>query len=324
MGQLIFVSVQPWLKLRSLFFVPLILSASLAVAEPTSLQASVMKEASHRSVSPQVILVDKKSNSLHVCDYIEGQYKINKTYHVTLGQVQGDKEDQDDLKTPEGIYIFSGVRTPPNLLPKFGVMGLDLNFPNAYDQLAGHKGSGIMLHATDEPERLKKNYDSLGCIVVKNEEIREIRSSVRVSLTPILIFSELTPAFMTPGQDTKLKSFFESWIHAWESKDLDHYISSYHTDFSANGKNKTAWKSYKAGLNKSYASIEIHPESVLFFRHPKYSMVTFTQNYRSKLKSGAWGHRSRGTKILYVAEESGSRKSLRKHSRKTCGRIPHG
>ena len=189
-------------------------------------------------------------------------------------------------------------------------MGYYMNFPNAFDHLAGHRGSGIMLHATDEPERLKKNYDSKGCVVVKNEEIQEIKPYIRLGLTPILIFSDLTPEYMQPGTDARLKSFFSDWIHSWESKDIDHYIAAYHSDFSANGKNKAAWKSYKTRLNSLYSQIQIKPENVLFYRHPKYSMVTFTQNYASKLRSGAWGHRSRGTKILYIAEEEGQLKII--------------
>src|SRR5581483_1704733 len=101
-----------------------------------------------------------------------------------------------------------------------------------------------------------------------------------------------------------------SWVQSWEHKDIDGYISHYHSDFKENGKNRDQWKAYKAGLNKQYATIEINPEDVLYFRHPKYSMITFTQNYRSKLKSGAWGHRSRGTKILYIAEEAGKPKII--------------
>ncbi|MEO5970458.1 MAG: hypothetical protein ABIQ95_11075, partial [Bdellovibrionia bacterium] len=84
----------------------------------------------------------------------------------------------------------------------------------------------------------------------------------------------------------------------------------YHTEFSANGKNWKAWKDYKSHLNSRYSSIEIGPENVRYYSHPKYSMVTFTQNYRSKLKSGRWGHRSRGTKILYIAEEAGQPKII--------------
>ncbi len=264
--------------------------------------ASRIPTSTHKKTA---ILVDKKTNTLVLVQYEDGEYKVIKKYHATLGQVKGDKEDEGDMKTPEGIYTFKGIRTPPSLPKKFGDMAFPMNFPNSYDQLAGHSGSGVMFHATDVPDRLNKNYDSLGCIVVKNEEIEEIHPYVRLGLTPILIFPELTEEYMKPGKDEALKAFFQSWVKSWESKNIPDYISHYHSDFSAQGMNKSKWQRYKEGLNKRYSSIEIGPEDVLYYRHPKYSMITFTQNYRSKLKGGGWGHRSRGTKILYIAEENG-------------------
>ncbi len=264
--------------------------------------------ASHQTTA---VLVNKKENVLHVCEYTpEGAYRVLKTYHATLGQVKGDKEDENDLKTPEGIYTFKALLKPPSLQKKFGIMSFYMNFPNSFDQLAGRTGSGIMLHATNEPERLKKNFDSEGCVVVKNEEISEIAPHIRLGLTPILIFSDLTKDYMNPGQNAQLTQFFRGWIQNWESKDIEKYISNYHSDFSANGKNKSAWRSYKARLNSLYSSIQIGPEDVRFYSHPKYSMVTFTQNYHSQLKGGGIGHKSRGTKILYVAEESGQPKII--------------
>lgn len=259
---------------------------------------------------PTAVLVDKKSNKLHVCDYDNGEYKILKTYKATLGQVKGDKEDEGDLKTPEGIYTFMSRSTPPRLQPKFGVMGFYLNFPNAYDSIAGRTGSNIMLHATNEPDRLSKAYDSLGCVVVRNEEIKEIEPKITLGLTPILIFDELNDSYMKPGADTALRDFFSSWIKAWEAREIEGYITHYHSDFSAQGKDRNQWKSFKRSLIGKYASIEIGPEDVIYYRHPKYSMITFTQNYRSKVKGGGWGHRSRGTKILYVAEEGGKPKII--------------
>lgn len=256
------------------------------------------------------IFVDKKTNNLLVTEYVDGSFRTIKTYHATLGQVKGDKQEEGDLKTPEGIYTFKSKSVPPQLKKKFGVMAFYVNFPNTFDQLAGRTGSDIMLHATDEPDRLKKNYDSQGCIVVKDEEIKEIQSSVRLGLTPILIFSELTDEYLKPGQDQTLKKFFEGWISSWENKAIDGYINSYHSDFSAQGMNRDKWKIYKSNLNKNYATISIGPEDVKYYRHPKYSMITFTQNYKSKLKSGGWGHRSRGTKILYIAEEAGQPKII--------------
>lgn len=258
------------------------------------------------------ILVDKKTNTLHVAEYEpdneQTAYKILKTFHATLGQVKGDKRDEADLKTPEGIYYFTALLKPPNLKAKFGDMAFYINFPNEFDKMAGLTGNDIMLHATNEPDRLKKNYDSEGCIVVRNEEIEEIRPLIRIGLTPILIFNELTDTYLNPGKYTNLRSFFDNWVKAWETKDIETYIGSYHTDFVAQGKDLKAWKAYKSQLNRQYETIEVRPESVKYYSHPKYSVVTFTQNYRSTRKGGGIGHLSRGTKILYIAEELGQPK----------------
>jgi murein L,D-transpeptidase YafK len=256
------------------------------------------------------ILVDKTTNTLQVTEYRDGAYFPIKTYHTTLGKVKGDKEEEGDLKTPEGIYTFKSLLRPPSLKPKFGAMAFYLNYPNTYDQMAGRTGFDIMLHATDTPERLKENYDSEGCVVVENEQIREIEPYVRLGLTPILIFPELTDKYLKPGQDDRMKAVFNQWIEAWESRDVSKYIQFYHSDFSAQGMNRDQWRSYKGALTSRYASIRIGPEDVRYYSHPKYSMITFTQNYQSKLKGGGWGHRSRGTKILYVAEEAGQPKII--------------
>lgn len=251
------------------------------------------------------VLVNKKTNTLYLVDYENGEYKTVLTFHATLGKVVGDKEEEGDLKTPEGIYTLTSKTTPPQLQPKFGKMAFNINFPNSYDEIAGRSGSHIMLHATDDPKRLEQSYDSLGCVVLKNEEIAQVEKHVRLGLTPILIFSDLTDEYLKPGADTQLKDFFAQWIGAWESREVGKYIDFYHTDFKAQGKDKSHWKDYKGNLIKRYSHIEVKPEDVLYYRHPKYSMITFTQNYRSTLINGQAGFRARGTKILYVAEEGG-------------------
>jgi murein L,D-transpeptidase YafK len=254
---------------------------------------------------PTAILVDKKTNQLFVTEYQDGQYRTLKTYHATLGKVQGDKEQEGDLKTPEGIYLLTSRLVPPSIKPKFGVMAFYVNYPNPFDRLAGRTGFDIMLHATNEPERLKQDYDSEGCVVVKDQEILEIEPFVQVGLTPLLIFSELTDEYRSPGQSEPLKAFFQNWVKAWEARDTEAYIQGYHSDFTANGMDRDAWRTYKKNLNSRYETISIGPEKVFYYRHPKYSVVTFTQNYRSTLKGGRKGHQSRGTKILYIAEEAG-------------------
>lgn len=283
------------------------IAAMTVVLNMSTAPETVLAAADH---TPTAILVDKKTNQLHMTEYRDGAYKILKTYSATVGKVSGDKTDEGDLKTPEGIYHFSSWLKPPSLKPEFGAMAFYINYPNPYDQIAGRTGFDIMLHATNEPARLKLGFDSKGCIVLKNEDIREIQPHIRLNLTPILIFSELTPEFKTPGKDSKLRAFFEKWTKSWESKDIEPYMATYHSLFSAQGKDRDAWKAYKVALSKRYKTIRVKVENIQYFKHPKYSMITFVQDYASTLKGGGVGHRSRGTKVLYVAEEDGALKII--------------
>lgn len=260
--------------------------------------------------TPTAILVDKKTNTLHVSEVKEGVYHVVKTFHSVVGRVKGDKQDEGDLKTPEGIFTFNSKLLPPAIAPKFGVMAFYINYPNDYDKIAGRTGNSIMLHATNEPARLDKNYDSEGCVVVKNEELKEIAPFIKIGLTPILIFEELTKDYLEPGKDPALTEFFKSWVATWSGKSIDSYMDHYHSDFSSAGKNKKQWKDYKSVLAKKYKSINITSDDVLYYRHPKYSVITFTQDYRSTLMNGAPGLKSVGTKILYIAEEEGKLKII--------------
>lgn len=272
--------------------------------------ATPMVRTEHKGHLHTLILVDKKTNLLHLAHYEpDDSYKIVKTYHTTTGKVKGDKEQEGDLKTPEGVYQFSYKILPPKLAPKFGAMAFYMNFPNAYDEIAGCTGNSIMLHGTDTPERLKADFDSEGCVVLKNEDLIEVQNSIQVGLTPILVFDELTPEYKEGRRSEKLHNFFDSWIRDWESRDIEKYMSHYHTDFASPIKGRTfdrgQWKAYKNQLTKNYASIEVNASDPYFFRHPKYTMMMFTQDYVSKLKNGRPGFVSRGTKILFIAEEKG-------------------
>ncbi len=255
---------------------------------------------------PTLILVDKKTNLLHVAEYQkDDSLKTLATFHTTMGKVKGDKAEEGDLKTPEGVYQIQGRRLPPALAAKFGVMAFTVNYPNAYDHIAGATGTGIMLHGTNAPDRMKKDFDSEGCVVLENSDLLKVEPYIRLGLTPILIFEELTPEYATGQRSEKLHAFFNSWIKAWEARDIDSYMNHYHTDFASMGRNRAQWRDYKNVLNKKYRKITVGASAPYFFRHPKYTMLIFTQDYQSELQGGGKGLVSRGTKILYFAEESG-------------------
>ena len=300
--------------MRRLKKIPLL--ALVVVAALISIPIAVhAKRSSHEGHLHTLILVDKKTNLLHVAHYEPNDsYKVLKTYHCTTGKVKGDKEEEGDLKTPEGVYQFTNKIVPPQLKAKFGAMAFYMNFPNVYDQIAGRTGDNIMLHGTDAPDRLKKDFDSEGCVVLHNNDLTEVEKMIQMRLTPILVFDELTPEYQEGRRSEKLHQFFDSWIKDWESRDVEKYMSHYHTDFSSPIHHKTfdrdQWKDYKNVLTKKYAQIKVNASDPYFFRHPKYTMMMFTQDYESTLKSGHKGLVSRGTKILYIAEEKGEPKII--------------
>lgn len=250
-----------------------------------------------------VLLVDKARHQLHMAEYLSDRISILKSFHVTLGKALGDKEVEKDLKTPEGIYFFKARMRPPGLKKKFGVLAIMMDYPNTIDRMAGKTGYDIMLHATDDPPRLKKDYDSEGCVVIDNHEIEEVAKTVRLGLTPIIVYPELKPDYLSSAFKPELHQAFESWVGAWSGKDIEGYIGSYAEKFRYNNMNLQRYRAYKASLNQRYAVIRVNPTGVRYFYHPKYDVVMFTQNYESSLKSGARGFKSSGTKLLYFVKE---------------------
>jgi len=253
------------------------------------------------------VVVDKGKHQIHVVRYNSNGHEILLTYHVTTGKVPGDKEKENDLKTPEGIYFFKFKSRPPTLKKKFGELAIYVDYPNPIDKQAGKTGYDIMLHATDDPSRLLRDLDSEGCVVVSNEQIKAIEKYIILNLTPMIIYSELKPEYLKENSNPEVISAFETWFKAWESKDIDKYIDSYVDAFSYRGMNKKQYKKYKEGLNKRYATIKVNPSNIRFFHHPKYEVIIFGQDYVSKFANGKIAFKSSGTKILYFVKQKDGR-----------------
>jgi murein L,D-transpeptidase YafK len=254
-----------------------------------------------------VIIVDKAKFQIHVANYKNG-LEIIKTYPVTLGKNSGDKMLEGDLKTPEGIYRFTTRYEQPAIKKKFGAMAFYVDYPNSLDKRDKKTGFDIMLHSTDDPSRLARNQDSDGCMVLADAHIKEISNYIHTPITTLLIFDELKPEYLQTETSGDLKTAFEKWIAAWSAKDIDAYIGSYAQDFHFEQMNRDQYRTYKESLNKKYATILVKATDARFFRHPKYDLVTFTQEYSSTFKDGRKAFVARGQKRIYFVRESGALK----------------
>ena len=82
---------------------------------------------------------------------------------------------------------------------------------------------------------------------------------------------------------TRIASLVESWRKAWEGKKLNAYIAHYHPAFKSGGKNRSAWKSYKNGLNKRYKRISVKVSGLKVKQvDSSKAFAYFKQNYSSK------------------------------------------
>lgn len=261
--------------------------------------------AKNADLEDNVVVVDKKTNQLHLTNYRDGKLEIFQSFHATLGKKIGDKMVEGDLKTPEGIYEFLFRSYPPALKPIFGALAIYVSFPNLLDKSAFKTGFDILVHGTDDPSRLDRAYDSKGCVVLSNENAKIVSNNVGLKSTKIIItrdFDSLAKYERLP----KARGFLENWLQAWSAKDIERYIDAYADGFTIDGMNLSQYKKYKIDLNQKYDSIQVNAEEPHFFFHEKYDLIEFTQNYRASLKNGATAYQMKAKKRLWVQERNGT------------------
>ena len=241
-----------------------------------------------------VLLAEKSSQKLYL---IDSSYNLVKTYQITTGQNNGNKSHIGDKKTPEGVYFFTHVKEDKELLPQYGLMAIPINYPNFFDRQHGKTGNGIWLHATDQPTRPIKPFDTKGCLVAVNEDVLDIARYIKLQTTPVIIVDkvEFVPLEFVKKEDQRIREFLNKWRESWENKNLGEYIESYSKAFKSRGMDWDAWKRYKASLNKiglprkvSIKEIKILGQSDDGF------IVSFIQTYTGE------GTNNTGIKRLYL------------------------
>lgn len=255
-------------------------------------------------VKEAVIVVDKKNNKLHVTDYNDGRLRVIQTFRTTLGQNVGDKLMEGDLKTPEGIYEFLFRQAPPALKPKFGPLAIYVGYPNSMDKTGRKTGYDIMIHGTDDPARLEKNFDSLGCVVLDNVNVAQVSDYVKLKETKVIISRDYEALSRFERLD-KAKAFLQNWLKVWSNKDLVGYIESYADEFRNDGMDRIQYAKYKDSLNKKYDTISVTAENARFYFHEKYDIVTFDQIYKSTFKGGVPAYVGSSKKQLFLQERNG-------------------
>lgn len=255
----------------------------------------IIKMGSGEFYSPYAFVVEKSSKKLFVIENVNGQVKIIHTHESDVGKKPGAKHKLNDHKTPEGVYFFSKWIPGSKLdREKYGIGAFVSNYPNLFDRRAGRNGYGIWLHAIADKVGLDRG--SRGCVVVRNDTLEKLREYVSFNQTPFVIFDEIN--WVTPGdqldQSSKLTAALSQWRKAWESKDMDTYMSFYAEDFKFKGYNKKRWRRFKERLARKYENIQVNLSTPLLMAHGKNLVAKFYQDYRTD------SHGDFGEKTLHL------------------------
>ncbi|MGD8387542.1 MAG: L,D-transpeptidase family protein [Desulfobacteraceae bacterium] len=248
------------------------------------------------SNSEYAILVDKATQKVLVYRTQDLTRPV-RTYRCSTGENRGPKTRQNDKKTPEGIYFFTGAYGEQELTPIYGTRAFPVDYPNPLDRKEGKDGYGIWFHGTNKP--LKPN-DTNGCIALENGNIDTLAKYIELNDTPTVISSklEMVDPVTLEKERVALELLVEGWRSSWESERIDEYMSFYGNAFHAKGMDRDSWRDYKRRLSQKYPWIRVEIDNLRLLRHNGTVLAKFNQHYKSP------SFDSYGEKRLYLRRNS--------------------
>ena len=283
----------------------------LSLVDGTDVPSALLTLSSHTKYA---LVVDKSKNRLYVYKNTGSGLppELVDDFYVVLGKKRGDKSQEGDLRTPNGVYFVTSYLPDEKLPPLYGSGAFPVNYPNEYDRRLQRTGTGIWLHGTDKSLYSRPPLDSEGCVVLTNEEFSRIRHYIEIGRTPVVI-GETVP-WMTSrewlDQNIEIQSALETWRQNWEKADLSAYLQMYSADFWSRDYDKDSWGVYKSRVfsGKTYQKIDLSDISLLNYpggdnRQPMV-VANFVQHYRSNNFTGNLHKR------LYMVKEQGAWKIL--------------
>jgi murein L,D-transpeptidase YafK len=292
-------------KIRQFLLVILCIVSTYSQAEIEFMPAHIFQL--DQKFTHHIAVVEKSTHSLYLFEQDNNLPKLIKKYSIATGKYKGNKFEQGDHRTPEGIYVMEEFYPSDFLMSKYGEYGkiygagaFTLNYPNEIDQREGKTGGGIWLHSTDDDSRISKGLDSRGCVVVNDRDLKEISQYIDLKHTPMIIVQEISflPKDSWNKNRKEIVEVVDQWMSAWQEKRFNDYISLYSPDqFKDRKGNYNAYKQYKQAVfsRPDKPSINFSDISILNFKD--YAVIQLTQDYKGEVIKDI------GKKTLYLKKD---------------------
>ena len=245
-------------------------------------------------ISKTMVLTIIKSELIARLEILDGQSnpELIKTYKIGLGQKQGDKWNQGDLRTPEGVYTTIDIIQEKDLDDIYGEGAITLTYPNPVDIEIGKTGGGIWLHGVDNEDRVDKKLVSRGCVIFHNKDITELMLLMNKKNSFVRIIPDSGYDKTYTKMTQKVLKRVQIWANSWDKRDLDTYLHFY--DRPSN-----AFKRKKRNVFGQYKKFSVKISNIKIIPHEKYVVVSMDQKVITD------NFTSSGIKTLYWRNNNG-------------------
>lgn len=246
----------------------LALGCFFSPAEAENWRANIYELTSPR----HLVGVDKKKRLFHFFEK-NSPFRLRYSYPCVTGQIPGDKQQINDLRTPEGVYFVEYKIAGGLDFREYGGIAYTLNYPNPVDRLRGKTGHGIWIHSKGfelSPTR--------GCVAIGLNNIAEV-GPLLLPGTPVVLAEELNGVHKTDdGSLARLKGLMAQWSNAWASRS-DNLFDFYDPEaYSRATENFDLFRQNKKRLFKILSFIKIYNREIHALEGPGY-WVTWSEQF---------------------------------------------
>ncbi len=143
---------------------------------------------------PEFVAVDKSSQRLFLLAR-RSPLTVEEAFPSIHGRVEGDKQVEGDLRTPEGVYFVRGKIQAQLDFDEYGSQAHALNYPNPVDRLRGKTGYGIWIHSKGRPIATQRTQ---GCIAIDLADIDRLAPRLKPG-TPVLVAQRVEGPILRPS-----------------------------------------------------------------------------------------------------------------------------
>lgn len=242
-----------------------------------------------------VLLAKKDAKRIELYKVDKKDYDLVLDESVIVGEKQGDKQIEGDLKTPTGAYELTKKITKIDEF--YGPLALVTNYPNTFDKTQNKKGHGIWIHGmplNDDREEFTK-----GCIALDNPKLKELDKHIDFNKSILLISDENMKKASKEEISLILSSIFK-WREAWKKSDIKEYLKFYSNSFKRDdGMTISQFKNYKKRIFSKKEEKKIEFKNINIVPYPnslnkQMYKVLMDEDYRTKYYTFV------GKKELYI------------------------